>query len=342
MRIVSRAKDGYIILLLTISVLILCFSSAQVFFSAAFVEYKTASHQANYTKAKYLAQSGVEAALVSLNKLEKFGFFDSPGPKPLPFGGHTIVFEVEDLNGRLNVNALVNIGKVLEETNGRQRARLTLLSEYLKISPDIWDAVIDWVDPNNVPEPYGYERTHYESLQPPRKIRNGHIHSLEELLLIPGFTHKVLFTDLRTEDEKKEIENIFRLEEENLVNDRDFILANNLTYQLSSSPDGDSSGDSININSAPYLVLLSMHESMTPEIVRDILRKRREKSNKLESDDLKDLGVPEEMYNGVLGSQFIYKSVLCQIRASAIVNQQIAQITITYDRERNDVVDYAE
>ena len=218
MRIVSQARGGYIILLLTISVLILCFSSTQVFFNAAFVEYKTASHQANYTKAKYLAQSGIEVALISLNKLEKFGFFERPGPQPLPFGEHVIVFEVEDLSGKFNVNGLVNIGGALDtEPNLRQRERLTRLSEYLKISPDIWDAVIDWIDPNHVPEPYGYEKRHYESLEPPRKIRNSHIHSLEELLLIPGFTRKILFTDLRTEDEKEEIEAIFSIEEENLV-----------------------------------------------------------------------------------------------------------------------------
>ncbi len=332
-------------MLLTTSILILTFSVSQIFFNSAFVEYKTASYQANYTKALYLAQSGLEAGIFFIKELEQYGFFNKTDiPYPVPFGENLIQFQAEDLNGKLNVNQLYNLN--YDTINERQRLRFSRLSEFLKLSPDIWDGVIDWIDTNNIPEPYGYERSHYGSLHPPRKIRNGFISSLEELLLIPGFTRAILFSDLRTEDEKEDIADFFSLDEEdNLISDKDFIFANNITYALPSDPLNTSIAERININSAPYLVLLSLHEKMTPEIARAILRKR-ERKGKLDKNDLKEIGVPEAMTDGSAtdGGAFNigYKGAFYKIKASATVKSQTAHVTVTYDKNTNDIIDYAE
>ena len=336
-------KRGYIILLLTSSVLVLSFSAAQVFFNAAFTEYQTASHQANYTRAKYLSQSGIEAALFFINELEQYGFFEDNFLPPIPLGEHVISLEAEDLNSKFRVNQLVNFFD--DSPNGKLRSQLSRLSQNLKISPDLWDAVIDWIDTNNTPETYGYERSDYESLDPPRKIKNSAISSLEELLLIPGFTRNLLFSDLRTEDEKEDIQELFSThEEKELVKDEDFILANNITYELPLNPRSD---DSINLNTAPYLVILSLHDGMTPEIVKDILVKRDELDNKLDNKALRTIpGIPEDFIpdtqSGFNAFSVAYKSQLYKIRATTTVQSQTAQISITYDKRSNKVIDYAE
>ena len=342
---------GFIIVLLTMSVLILSFSATLVFFSGAFSEIKSATYQANRLQAKYLAQSGLEAALLAINQLKQFGFFeDVERTYPIPFAGHIVQFKVEDLTGRLNINNLVNIFD--DSINGRQRDIFNRLSEGLRISPDIWDGVIDWIDKNNTSEPYGYERSHYENLDPPRKIRNGPISSLEELLMIPGFTRNILFSDLRAEDEIELFEDSLESDEEKeLFSSDQFILANNIIYELPSDPIGQR--ENININSAPYLVILSLHAEMTPQVALDIVRKRQElkvQGRSLDKAVLKTMPNMPDIFTSDDDSSsedlnaipFVYEGNLYRITTSAVVNSQVAQVVITYDKNNNNIIDYSE
>ena len=341
-------SKGFIIVLLTMSVLILSFSAALVFFSGAFSEIRSATYQANRIQAKYLAQSGLEAALLSINQLKRFGFFkDLERTYPVPFAGYIIQFKVEDISGKLNVNRLVNIFN--DDINRRQQNMLSRLSKALKISPDIWDGVIDWIDKNNTPEPYGYERTHYETLQPPRKIKNGTISSLEELLMIPSFTRSILFSDLRTEDEIESFQNLLESDEEiEFFSSDQFILANNIMHELPSDPIGQK--ENININTAPYLVILSLHEEMTPETTLRIIRKREElkaQGKTLNKEEMKSIyGIPGDFVpqdgSDTSPVPFIYEGNLYRITTSAAVNTQVAQVVITYDKNNNNIIDYAE
>lgn len=348
----KNPRKGFIIILLTMAVLILSLSATLIFFSGAFSEIQAATHQANLVKAKYLAQSGLEAAHIALSKLEKFGFFkERDRTYPVPFAGHLVLFRIEDLTGKFNLNHLVNLFD--DSINLRHRDRLTRLSEHLKISPDIWDGVVDWIDENNTPEPYGYERSHYENLDPPRKIRNGVITSIEELLMIPGFTRSILFSDIRTEDEIEIFENSLESgEEKSSFSSDQFILANNLSYELSAEP--INKGDFININTAPYLVILSLHKNMTHDMTLSIIRERerlKREGKKLSASDLKKIpGLPDGFveegdsessdFDSSLGID--YSGDIYKITASAMIGSQVAQIAVTYDKANDNVVDYTE
>ena len=344
-------KRGFIIIMLTMSILILSFAATLTLFTQAFAEYQKVSNLAQHTKAKYLAQSGVEGALLFINELEKYGLFgQNQELPPIPFGDSVVQIEVEDINGKLNVNQLVNSFDT-SIINNRQLERFQRLSEYLKIPANIWDGVIDWIDEDDIPQSYGYEKEHYETLTPPRKIKNGWLHSLEELLLIPGFSRNLLFSDLRTQDEIEDFEEFLQTEEEkHVIKREDFILANNLAYQVPREPSRLNS-DWVNINKAPYLVLLSLSDNMTPDIAKAILVKRLE-LGELNESSLRSVvpSVPAEFFGDSkssasgLGSPIgiKYQGDLYNIITTASIGDQVAQIVVTYDKRERTVLAYSE
>jgi DNA uptake protein ComE-like DNA-binding protein len=61
-----------------------------------------------------------------------------------------------------------------------------------RVSPTMAAALIDFLDPDDVPEPEGAEQEYYSALARPYTIRNGPLASLDELLLVRGFTAEIL------------------------------------------------------------------------------------------------------------------------------------------------------
>jgi type II secretory pathway component PulK len=93
---------------------------------------------------------------------------------------------VIDEGAKLNINALIAQDKTGE----------VLYNALLKIpdmSPDIADAIVDWVDADDTPRISGAESTTYQSLNNPYKCKNGPLNSIEELLLVKGVTPQLLF-----------------------------------------------------------------------------------------------------------------------------------------------------
>ncbi|HSW01487.1 MAG TPA: type II secretion system protein GspK [Sedimentisphaerales bacterium] len=58
---------------------------------------------------------------------------------------------------------------------------------------DIADAIVDWRDGDDDPEPLGAETGYYENLPIPYKIRNGPFKTVRELLLVKGVTEETLY-----------------------------------------------------------------------------------------------------------------------------------------------------
>ena len=55
------------------------------------------------------------------------------------------------------------------------------------------DAILDWIDADNVPRELGAESDYYSGLDPPVRPRNAVPPSLDELLLVRGVTREKLF-----------------------------------------------------------------------------------------------------------------------------------------------------
>lgn len=66
------------------------------------------------------------------------------------------------------------------------------LEKIPRLTPALVAALLDFIDEDDVPRPEGAEQDYYSGLPRPYKIRNGPLASLDELLLVRGFTDELL------------------------------------------------------------------------------------------------------------------------------------------------------
>jgi general secretion pathway protein K len=94
---------------------------------------------------------------------------------------------LEDLSGRFNLNSLVSADGTVNQTNF---AAFQQLLTYLDIEPKWAGYIVDWIDPDIVPQnPDGAEDSVYMGQSPPYRTPNMYITSASEILAMPGFGH---------------------------------------------------------------------------------------------------------------------------------------------------------
>gem|GEM_PF-631367 len=341
-----RLRPGFLVLSITVIISIMGFFSVLVLYRGASDEYRLASQKANHQKAKYLAQSGLEASIMILKKIPidlLYTYNIIENPPPLPIGNSIVTISISEETGKVNLNRLVHFFD--DEVDLRNREILDRLSENLGISYRIWDGVIDWIDENSTAMPSGAEKFDYEAMNPPRTIKNGRMHDLSELLLIPGISTFLLYQDIRPETEKEKVSSDFATEKENFLKPEDFILANHLSVYL---PENVNHGDKININSAPYHVILSLSEFMTKEAALAILKERSLRGrikNVSDLSSLSELDIPsvggvtlfQEIENRISTDDILYKIV-----AEASFLSQTAHVIGVYSNPESKIVYYSE
>jgi type II secretory pathway component PulK len=125
-------------------------------------------------------------------------------------------FGLRNESAKLNVNALIALEKNSDmlmpamslmsgDVSGLlgaagaegQAEELSLAQSLLMALPgmtiDVADAILDWLDEDEDPRPFGAEQEHYSTLPTPYAPKNGPIDSVEELLLVRGVTPALLF-----------------------------------------------------------------------------------------------------------------------------------------------------
>lgn len=123
---------------------------------------------------------------------EVYDSLDEPWAERVPLqslNGAVMDATITDEYGKINLNALV-----FGEESGSEEVfeplaeALTILFEVREADVIPVDAILDWLDSDDLPRPGGFENAYYESLENPYKCKNGPMDSIEELLLIPGIT----------------------------------------------------------------------------------------------------------------------------------------------------------
>ncbi|VAW99038.1 General secretion pathway protein K [hydrothermal vent metagenome] len=108
---------------------------------------------------------------------------------PFPVDGGTIGGILEDLSGKFNINNLVD-AKGKKSIADHRSFQVLLVN--LKLDADIADAVVDWIDKNETPEPGGAEDGYYLGKdKQPYRAANQLIASTTELLRVKGINFKV-------------------------------------------------------------------------------------------------------------------------------------------------------
>ena len=212
---------------------------------------------------KSISESGVNIALAALiddlAENEADSFSDSwalleQENFDLLFPSGELLLKINDLSGRLQTNMLV------EEKNAETSAELRDILQNLLVSGifpiedetealEIVDAIVDWIDEDDLESDHGAENSYYQSLDQPYSARNGPLTSIEELLLIRGITPEFFFGS----DENKGL--------------KDFLTV----Y----GEDGK-----ININTAEPELIKSMNPLITDELAEQFDEFRKDEDNK--------------------------------------------------------------
>jgi general secretion pathway protein K len=197
-----RKKDERgVALILVLLVIALLVPLVLQFDAEARREMREAAAFRDGLKAAALAKSGVQAARGVLKldaRLEaqsgqQFDGLTDPWAMPLTnyqLGDGVITAQIEDERGKLNLNDLAGQGDPLIKQ--AKVLRVKRLFELIQVDPRLADAVADWVDSNEQPEPNGAESAYYQSLVPPYRAANGPLQTLDELHLVKGFTDDIV------------------------------------------------------------------------------------------------------------------------------------------------------
>jgi general secretion pathway protein K len=195
----DRARDGQrgLALVLTLLVLVLLMTAVLEFDRSTRTAMRAAGNFRDGMKAFHLATSGVAAAQAVLKDDQaRTGGVDSltelwatPFP-PYPVGDGTVSLAAQDEGGKLNINALVTKDGN-KPTNPTRIEQFKRLLDLKGLDTDVVDAIVDWLDHDDIPQPRGAEAAYYQGLDRPYACKNGPLDTLAELHLIKGVTDEV-------------------------------------------------------------------------------------------------------------------------------------------------------
>jgi len=209
-RTLVRARgSGLIVVLWIIGILSLMVGS---FAFDAHIEARITSYYRKRTKASYLAKSGVEIARMLMDGSsemardqektaedeedawygQKLKLAEGLAIRGLTYelGEGAITLDIVPEPARRNVN-LINDPKHLDDWE--RILEVGGIPE--ELWPELTDSFFDWVDKDDEPRLNGAEsEDYYETLPDPYRANNsGAIETVEELLLVKGFTRTILF-----------------------------------------------------------------------------------------------------------------------------------------------------
>lgn len=196
-------------------------------------------------QASLLAESGVTGAVkllqMSMQNKDYTALTDPWAmPNRLDDEVGSIEVSISDESGKLNLNNLVQPNGELDTF---LFSALKRLGSSLNISDEIWYALADWIDKDDLPRSNGGENTYYLSQKPSFSCRNNMLLSLSELSLLRGF----------------------KLEWLNSL--RPFVTV------YSAQPGAPLS--QVNINTAPKEVLMALDEAIDERMAERIMEERR-------------------------------------------------------------------
>ncbi len=240
----NRAKQGEEkgAILLVVLWVVLAMSLLAVSFSATIrTEVDAARYLVEQKQAYYMARAGMEYAVYEILRTQTFsgsaalgtGFLGGTPPPVMQGGlslnltGGGVDVAIIDESGKINVNAAPDfiIFNLLIMVGMNEGA-----------AAEVTDSILDWVDVDDMPRPFGSESDYYLMNNPPYRTKNGPISVPEELLLIKGITPEIFYGRKGLSPEGDPVE-YFGLKK--------YVT----TY---------STGAAININSAPVPVLASL------------------------------------------------------------------------------------
>jgi general secretion pathway protein K len=189
-----RGKMGErgVALVLTLLILTLLVVAGLEVNRAVRVEANLAGNFRDLTQAGYIARSGVEIARALIQEDdpsydgmdERWAQFET-----LAYLSHSLFGEGDfqgrmgDENAKFNPNGLID---AYGNVNQKKRDQMERLAQLLGHHTEWVEALLDWLDPDDLRRPRGAEGEYYRVQKRPHAAKNGPLDSLGEILLIKG------------------------------------------------------------------------------------------------------------------------------------------------------------
>ena len=145
---------------------------------------------ADHVQAQTLIQVGVDWTRALLSDDRRVSVVDTLGEPwalrlpPIPVENGSLAGQIEDQQGRFNINNLVKDGKA----DRVQLAHFQRLLSILGLPPALADALVDWIDADGESlSPNGAEDAFYLAQQPPCLAANRPLIDAAELVLVRGY-----------------------------------------------------------------------------------------------------------------------------------------------------------
>ncbi len=185
-------EKGMVLLLVLVVVALLSALLSDFAFSTL-VDLRLTETFRDTTRAEYLSRGGITAGRMilqtdrnSYDAKNDSAELWSVGVQDYPLAEGTVSVTIDDLDGRLQLNLLVD-----QEGNANilYRDRFVRLCEELALdNPEaLADALVDWLDPDQETGAAGAEDADYLAMNPPYEATDGPLRSIEDLYLIRGF-----------------------------------------------------------------------------------------------------------------------------------------------------------
>src|SRR6476661_9951731 len=298
----SRSDERGIALLLTLLVLTLLVALILEFDAESRREYRDAAAFRDNFKATVLARAAVQAARGvlqqhSVKEKQTGQAFDAPTDLwafPITnyaIGDGLLNAQIEDELGKLNLNDLGIAGDLVAKAATVKKFKR--LFELVQVNPDLVDAIIDWVDDNEVQEPAGAESLYYQGQRPSYKAANSKLQTLLELRLIKGITPEIIA-------KLSKVVTVFPI-------------------------DG---GKLVNINTAGPLVLQALDQRITQSMATEIIQSRPFKT-KVDLDRVSSF----QQIGMEIRSQYDVKSDFFSARMTVSVNEVTRNATVVLQRD---------
>ena len=209
-----RTRHGMVLIVVLVAIMMLSLAG-YTFAQLMFAEREAAYAHGQARQAQALAHSGVgwiEQQLVQAPAAlaQQGGWYDNPGlfravqvtngdidpvtgrftvlsPRMQSTGVVGMRYGLEDESSRLNLNTLL----LLDQAQSGQGSQALMMLPGM--TPDVADAILDWMDLDDTPRQNGAERDYYSGMSPSYAPKNGPLESVEELLLVRGVTPYLLF-----------------------------------------------------------------------------------------------------------------------------------------------------
>jgi len=294
-------------LVLTLLIIITLAGLTLGFSGESGVELTLAGYTKDSTRAYHLARSGVEIALEALARDEDFEMdtfnenWRKFGSIPLAEGlveeGLSYHGGMVDENSKININLLRNSQGEIDEKRETQMRRLF---RALGVNEERLNAVLDWLDADDIERQDGAEGYFYQNLEEPYECANGPFLTAGQMFLVRGMREFERF------GEKK---------------------SKRILDYLTIYSDGK-----VNINKAPKEVLESLGENMDSALAGAIVDYRKEESFESIEDLRKVPGMDDEVIAEI--SEWItVKSSTFSIETHVNCNGAVASIRTVAQRQ---------